>query len=606
MNLGRKKGNIAYRIISLWIYGLICLWAYGAINSLAYSNSWIDGTPDLIQRMQYLKPLGTKAPPFLAPDKNPPVVGEQKKFTAINFSGAPRPYIVDATCRAVGDRCYIFVEDKQWDNESVTYNSVLQLKRAFDESTPADPTKGIYELQSKNLGVPPDEIDRDPKIYILVLDILDNYRATGNYIGGYFDPMNQKAGVFQDFRTGLKFQSNEVELIYLDSNPLKAGSDLAKLILAHEFQHMIHWRYDPDEEIWVNEGCSDYAALLLCGYGDKYSQHVEDFQSSPNTSLVNWSNNMVGSLANYGASYLWMMYLHEQYGGTATISSLISNQLNGISGIDAVLASRGYSQRFNDVFSHWKIANLLDDTSFASGKYGYSSLKTKAKIKAKYSSFPVSKSFQLPCLGTDYLEFTGGNGISDLKIEFISRTYKFNVEIVMMKNGFPVSVESMSFDGLRGFISIPRFGDSVDTIFVIPHWFSNVLSDFNSLGQYSISAVLESEVNASIIILPNAIHGRYMDFIVQFDRVNKGFEGEDNQSPVTGVPRISIKRLGKTLVNEESMVSVTNMVNKDKAIFVYQFYIPYGWNDLEVLWNISYMGKSIDNGELGGKLRVER
>jgi len=212
---------------------------------------WMDGTPELMKRFQLLVPLEKITSPLLAPSGEIPELGEQRKFSAINFSGTPKPYFVDATCRAIGKFCYIYVEDEEWKNGNVNQDGVVQIKRAFEESIPANPNKGIYEMLSGSLGAPPDEIDQDPRIYILVLDIPDDYRITGNFIGGYFDRLNQTRGVFRDPVTGLKLYSNEVEMIYIDSKPLKAGSESSKMILAHELQHMIHWRYDPDESAWL-------------------------------------------------------------------------------------------------------------------------------------------------------------------------------------------------------------------------------------------------------------------------------------------------------------------------------------------------------------------
>ena len=57
------------------------------------------------------------------------------------------------------------------------------------------------------------------------------------------------------------------EIVYLDSNPLDINSTLARATLAHEFQHMLHWNADPDEDKWLDEGCSEYAELA-CGYKD--------------------------------------------------------------------------------------------------------------------------------------------------------------------------------------------------------------------------------------------------------------------------------------------------------------------------------------------------
>ncbi len=323
---------------------------------ISLCNTWLDGTHELLERANRVVYYSGSS--FNQFSGQLPQIGEQRKFFAVDFTRVGASYQTTATCRAIGKFCYIFVEDSQWQRGIVSNTNVARLKRAFDDSTPADDTKGIYEIITSSLGPAPDEIDMDPRIYILLLDIPDD-RTGGNYIAGYFEPINQKRGVVRDPNTGMQFISNEVELIYIDTDPLDTNGVLAQEILAHELQHLIHWRNDPNESLWINEGCSEYAALFLCGYSKVIrSLHIEAFERNPQTSLIYWSLEASNYMANYGAVYLLMIYLHEHFGGVHTISSLIREPADGINGINAVLMSKGYDQGFEGVFSDWKVANL--------------------------------------------------------------------------------------------------------------------------------------------------------------------------------------------------------------------------------------------------------
>ena len=534
------------------------------------------------------------APGHIAAQDLPPQLGDQRKFYAVDFTRSGAPYSISATCRAVGKFCYIFVEDEQWQRGAVTHTGVVRLKRAFDESTPVDPARGIYKIETEELGPPPDEIDLDPKIYILALDILDNYNSTSNFVAGYFEPINQKRGVVRDPDTGLKFYSNEVEMIYIDADPLDVGGATSKEILAHELQHLIHWRHDPNEDLWVNEGCSEYAALLLCGYGEDFSWHVEAFESEPQTSLVHWPGGVGSSMANYGAAYLWTVYLHEHYGGVSTISSLIAHPANGINGVNAVLSTRGYSQNFEDVFSDWKVANFLDDTNFASGQYGYDRLDLRVELGRRHSSFPVSDvSRYVQSWAADYIEFTGGDGISDLQIDFTGRNpnYDFDVKAIEMKDGKLVSVETMQInEGIgAGHISIPNFGYDVDTLVLASNWQPKAWADFGEVVSYSYSARLGKEIDIEAAVLPNAVHESYMDVVVQLD--------EDID---TAVPRIKVTRSGSTLVDEQDMGSISFLSSKSdsKPVYIYQLYVPHGWDRSEIRWDVYYLGRWVAGGDL--------
>ena len=48
-------------------------------------------------------------------------------------------------------------------------------------------------------------------------------------------------------------------------------------VLAHEFQHMIHWKQDRNETSWMNEGFSE-VAVLLNGYyvGGADTEYIAD------------------------------------------------------------------------------------------------------------------------------------------------------------------------------------------------------------------------------------------------------------------------------------------------------------------------------------------
>jgi hypothetical protein len=128
---------------------------------------------------------------------------------------------------------------------------------------------------------------------------------------------------------------------------------------------------DPGEFDWIDEGCADMAGFF-CGYGHSISRsHIINYiVLHPITPLTVW----LGMLANYGASYMFMLYLYEHYGGASTISAIVHNQGHGIAGINNVLKALCYKKNFDDIFQDWTIANYLDDTTFANGIYGYNTL----------------------------------------------------------------------------------------------------------------------------------------------------------------------------------------------------------------------------------------
>ncbi len=198
-------------------------------------------------------------------------VGQKRAWWASDLS-TPNTYeySVPSTCKAVGIDCYIFVEDSLWNSGRVDTNAVNAMEKAFDSSTPADSTKGIFQLDTQYFGNPPD-VDKDQRIIILILDIKDGYNGSGPYVAGYFYSLNEYTEA-QAQSYGSNRHSNSAEIYYVDGNPTNlktpSGVTLASATTAHEFQHMINWNYSNINGInpltFVNEGLSE-AAMALCG-----------------------------------------------------------------------------------------------------------------------------------------------------------------------------------------------------------------------------------------------------------------------------------------------------------------------------------------------------
>ena len=289
-------------------------------------------------------------------EKDPlPEVGDTMTFWAWDLTTMPPPWIlVPATCRAVGEYCYVFVADDQWNVNMDSVDVALVVER-FDQSTPADPTRGIYEINTETFGPPPDELDQDPKIYIF-------YSALGCFMGscfdGYFSVFNEYTEAEAREMGG---HSNEVEMFYMSCDPINPTANSTLSVLAHEFEHMIHWNMDPDEASWIDEGCAEYA-MYLYGHPDP----ITGFPQSPDDNLIVWDNSWV----DYIQTYLFMMYLTGHYGGDSTITALVSEPANSIAGVENTLAGLGYLETFEEVFTAWTVANFLDDTSIDEGQYG--------------------------------------------------------------------------------------------------------------------------------------------------------------------------------------------------------------------------------------------
>ncbi|MFA5313009.1 MAG: hypothetical protein WC375_06825, partial [Methanomassiliicoccales archaeon] len=179
--------------------------------------------------------------------------------------------------------------------------------------------------------------------------------------------------------------------------------------IAHEYQHLIHNGYDPSEENFINEGCSDYAEIV-CGYGLlSLSDHIGNFLNEPSNSLTLWGDG--DQLADYGAAALFTIYLNDKFGGAATIQALVKSNLTGTASVTDVLDKQGFEGwTFDKVFKQWRIANYLDSNQPGNGKYKYDTLNL-ADIGAMHAmslSLNHGTDREVGAYGTDYIETARG------------------------------------------------------------------------------------------------------------------------------------------------------------------------------------------------------
>jgi hypothetical protein len=132
--------------------------------------------------------------------------------------------------------------------------------------------------------------------------------------------------------------------------------------VAHELEHLIHNDHDPDEDSWIDEGMADLA-IYLNGYGHD-DGHVTYYLAFHRTSLTIWG----GGLESYGASYLFQLYMLENFGEKDGSSftgwsnewtrKLMDEQRNSIAGVENATGAV-----FNDLYDAWIVANYLDNPS---------------------------------------------------------------------------------------------------------------------------------------------------------------------------------------------------------------------------------------------------
>ncbi|MFC1743955.1 hypothetical protein ACFL35_08170 [Candidatus Riflebacteria bacterium] len=317
----------------------------------------------------------------------------------------------------------------------------------------------IYPRISDAFGNPPD-IDRDPRIYLLVDDIRD---GSGNF-RGYFYSNDQLPKSVDGF-------SNAKELLYIDAFPsLSLIFNDTMGTVAHEFVHLITFNENgkKNEERWIDEGMANVGRNL---YDGTESTNVDAFIKKPDISLVsNDQEEFLGpnAFAHYGNSYLFSLYLVEKYGRgnpNGFIRKVIGDDAQGVSGINNAL--RDQNVTFEDVFKTWVIANHLDKTrridgtELHQGLWGYNfdndtdttnDIGTNEHLPVKTSESkivgeksPLIVSASVSDTAADYIKITGSPG--DLTVNFDGENEKvWEFAIIKKSDTVDPDVERYTLD----------------------------------------------------------------------------------------------------------------------------------------------------------------
>jgi hypothetical protein len=303
-----------------------------------------------------------------------PGIGETVQFWAQDYTDDPyfTFYLTSATCRHAGELCYIFVEDSQWGTR-YDQDDVDVLAAMLEEETPSG-GMGIIERETSELGPVPDEIDGDPKMYFLVLDIPDGFdpQQGGAYIAGFFSPYNQ----FTEEEAFLYYggHSNEVEMMYIDCFP--GDADAAAYTASHELVHLIQWGIEPfsGEDLWVIENQAQ-TGTFICGFP---ADQVGTFLDVGGVSPVGWTEleDIDLYVAGYGAGYLFFSWLYERFGGADFIHASLRAAAEGLPGVEEALEqASGAPVDMQALLEDWLLAVWIDDVSVGDGRWGWQSFR---------------------------------------------------------------------------------------------------------------------------------------------------------------------------------------------------------------------------------------
>jgi len=330
---------------------------------------------------------GIARPIPLVVNATPPTyhLGDQEVFCVGNTDTSEQLQIT-ATLRAMTPHLLMWVDEDCVVDQAALESSAQRFEQSIY------PTNRAFFGSEWTPGV-----DNDVRLNTL------NTRGLGRGVLGYYSSADEFSRVVNPF-------SNEREIFYVNLAIVEPGTEEYDSTLAHEFQHMIHWANDRNEDAWVSEGFSKLAEYLN-GYTS--GSCMDSYLRAPDTQLTAWALTDQPTYAHYGASFLFSLYFLERFGEDG-VRRVVAEQTNGEAGFDSVMS--GWHLSFEDVFADWVAANHLDETSVAEGRYGYKGIDTPSpQLSARHDRYPVCQSASVHQYGADYILLEGEG---DLQVTF--------------------------------------------------------------------------------------------------------------------------------------------------------------------------------------------
>ncbi|MBM4118305.1 hypothetical protein FJ251_11310, partial [bacterium] len=364
------------------------------------------------------------------PDRSPPPnpqVGDTWLWYIWDLGGFPVANLKPCTVRGMGDHCYVVVDDDEW-NVGIDQADVDVIVENFENSSPGNwPTQGIWDLNTGHFGAPPNPLDGLDRVFLLY------YRFDISADGFFW--------VYDQFPDGSQpFASNEADVVYMAVDNGQPAGTYMLAVAAHEFQHLIHYARDTNEDSWLDEGFGELA-MWLFGNPDT----ISSFNTNPDNNLIDFA----GNWADYIQTYLWSLYVYEQFGGQPFIWAVAHSSLNGMASYNAVLASQGFGIATDTVFRNWAVANFLDDPSVPNGEFGYlgETLPPFTPWRT-VTTYPATGNGGVSAWAGEYMRCTGIGGV--LRLEFNGQDIRnFRVAMIGLDDTLPTQVQFLTLNAAQ-------------------------------------------------------------------------------------------------------------------------------------------------------------
>jgi hypothetical protein len=329
-----------------------------------------------------------------APARVPPAVGTRRTFNVYRGDGDFAS--VSAVARHVGSQVALFV-DEAAPAGGFTPADLEAFAARFDDV--------IHPVVTGAYGATSD-LDDNQRIIVLFTPVVNALtpRGTSGFVGGFFygiDLLPERQGS----NAGEVFYSivPDPDGIHSTARSKQTVLDVTPAILAHEFQHMVHFnermlqlQASATEAVWLSEGLAQMAEELVArayaGAGDAPSAEIfragarlraRRYLAGTDTVALIISTGQ-GSLAERGAGFLFAMYLQDRFG--ADVAGRLSRTTStGVANVEAVTG-----RPWAELLADWWSAVLLDGTSTGSGAMRYPTVDLRTFLGNPFPLAPVA------------------------------------------------------------------------------------------------------------------------------------------------------------------------------------------------------------------------
>jgi hypothetical protein len=373
-------------------------------------------------------------------------IGNQELFWTLD-NGIGQYTQKRATLLSVGEKCYVYFANETI--EEIGQSAAIAICDYYRNEFDAV----IYDKNVEFMGHPNGtlgDIDGDPKVTILVA------------------PLGFNGGVYlQKDDLSDSTYSNLREMFYIDT--CYGINEIALMVLMHEFNHLIWFNNDLNDSPFVYEGVAEYAvqyAGYLNNWGNR-SGFANLFVENHQRSLLSFHTINNSPLPeDYGASYLFITYLVEQY-GLDFLYNLMKEQMDGPIGVDNALNETGYDIEFNDVFLNWITACTIDNENIEPGIYRFDNIELTVNPDVEITNYPyqVEDVIHYP-YGCHVMKLNHPPDIFTFSITNPYPTYSLGISIIIHdQNGWQIT-KSNYFD-TNDIIWVNVSGDQISEAYII-------------------------------------------------------------------------------------------------------------------------------------------